>query len=153
MLAIPTRYSLTSGRGEGGTRLTAFDAALLDAGLGDVNLVKVSSIIPPAAVYADLPEMAPGSLVPVAYGYIVSDAPGEIISAGVAAGVTSDSFGVIMEYSGRCHREETERTLEGMVKESLARRGLRLKSLVIRSVQHEVLRCGCAFAAVALWSG
>lgn len=38
---------ITSGTGEGRTDLSAFDAALFEAGIGDVNLLQLSSIIPP----------------------------------------------------------------------------------------------------------
>lgn len=38
---------LATGTGEGPTLLAAFDAALLDAGVGDYNLLKLSSVIPP----------------------------------------------------------------------------------------------------------
>lgn len=38
---------VTSGIGEGQTKLSAFDAALWDAGIANFNLIKLSSIIPP----------------------------------------------------------------------------------------------------------
>ncbi len=38
---------ITSGAGEGHTQLSAFDAALWDAGIANFNLIKLSSIIPP----------------------------------------------------------------------------------------------------------
>lgn len=38
---------ITSGIGEGQTNLSAFDAALWDAGIANFNLIKLSSIIPP----------------------------------------------------------------------------------------------------------
>ncbi len=47
---MPTCYFLTAGRGVASTELNAFDAALLDAGVGDTNLIKMSSILPPGAV-------------------------------------------------------------------------------------------------------
>jgi arginine decarboxylase len=37
---------IVTGRGVGATRLSAFDAALWDAGLGDYNLIYLSSVIP-----------------------------------------------------------------------------------------------------------
>jgi arginine decarboxylase len=40
-------FFLVSGVGYGSTELTSFDAALLDAGIGDFNLVRMSSIMPP----------------------------------------------------------------------------------------------------------
>ena len=42
-----TMAAATVGHAEGGTPLNAFDNALLAAGIGNINLVKVSSIIPP----------------------------------------------------------------------------------------------------------
>src|SRR3989344_3563037 len=39
--------SLTYGKGTGKTELSAFDAALWDAGIGDFNLITLSSVIPP----------------------------------------------------------------------------------------------------------
>ena len=38
---------VTSGTGEGKTSLSAFDAALWDAGIANYNLIKLSSVIPP----------------------------------------------------------------------------------------------------------
>lgn len=40
---------ITSGIGKGQTNLSAFDAALWDAGIANFNLIKLSSIIPPAS--------------------------------------------------------------------------------------------------------
>jgi arginine decarboxylase len=56
---LPTEWSnaergmtirLCSGSGEGPTPLAAFDAALMDAGVADHNLICLSSVIPPKAV-------------------------------------------------------------------------------------------------------
>ena len=47
ILPLPKQYFIVAGKGEGFTPLNAFDAALGDAGVGDLNLVKVSSIVPP----------------------------------------------------------------------------------------------------------
>lgn len=41
---------VSSGAGSGATRLAAFDAALRSAGVGDFNLVRLSSVIPPSSV-------------------------------------------------------------------------------------------------------
>jgi len=38
---------VTSGKGSGPTTLAAFDSALLDAGVANYNLIKLSSIVPP----------------------------------------------------------------------------------------------------------
>ena len=65
---LPKRFFLTSGSGEASTELNAFDAALLDAKIGDTNLVKLSSILPPWAEEIEPYELPKGSLVPLAYG-------------------------------------------------------------------------------------
>ncbi|HBG22160.1 MAG TPA: pyruvoyl-dependent arginine decarboxylase, partial [Peptococcaceae bacterium] len=41
MLPVPSKFNLVTGSGEGATPLNAFDAALLDAGIGNLNLVRV----------------------------------------------------------------------------------------------------------------
>jgi arginine decarboxylase len=41
---------VTTGTGEGPTPLAAFDAALLDAGVANYNLICLSSVIPEASV-------------------------------------------------------------------------------------------------------
>jgi arginine decarboxylase len=41
------RIIITSGTGEGPGRKAAFDAAVMDAGIGDYNIIPLSSVIPP----------------------------------------------------------------------------------------------------------
>ena len=50
-----TKLSVTVGAAEGGSLLNAFDNALLVAGIGNVNLVKVSSIVPPGVEIEPIP--------------------------------------------------------------------------------------------------
>ena len=78
-----TKASMTAGTAEGGTPLNAFDNALLAAGIGNVNLIKVSSIVPPEVDIVDLPQIKPGALVPTAYAAMTSETPGQIIAAAV----------------------------------------------------------------------
>jgi arginine decarboxylase len=96
-------------------------------------------------------EIPPGSLVPTAYGYIVSDTPGELISAAVGVGFSKDTFGVIMEYSGRCSKEEAEKAIISMLEEAFETRGMKLEGTRIASTEHRVDKIGCALAAVPLW--
>lgn len=57
---IIMKVSITSGKSEGPTKLNAFDNALLDAGIGNVNLIPVSSIIPASAKIVELPPIKEG---------------------------------------------------------------------------------------------
>ncbi|MEW6275560.1 MAG: arginine decarboxylase, pyruvoyl-dependent [Bacillota bacterium] len=151
MLPTPRKYFLTAASAEGATPLTAFDQALLAGKIGNVNLIRVSSILPPGAQYC--PELAipEGALVPVAYGYIISEIPGELISAAVGVGVGLNSFGVIMEFAGRCGQMEARNRIQEMLQEAFAVRKIQLVDLKIASVEHKVEKIGCALAAVPMW--
>ncbi|MHB8172224.1 MAG: pyruvoyl-dependent arginine decarboxylase [Thermincolia bacterium] len=151
MLPTPKKYSLTSGASEGDSELTAFDGALLKAGIGNINLLKVSSILPPGAEFSPGLELPPGTLVPTAYGSIVSTEPGTTISAAIAVGVSSNNFGVIMELVGKFSKKEAEERISAMVRESFAMREMELKEIKVSAVEHRVKNIGCAVAAAPLW--
>ncbi|NLM51686.1 MAG: arginine decarboxylase, pyruvoyl-dependent [Firmicutes bacterium] len=151
MLPTPKKFKIVAAAAEGGHNLTAFDNALLAAGIGNVNLVRISSILPPAAQYDPDLVLPPGSLVPTAYGAIVCDEPGKKIAAAVGIGFSADTFGVIMEYSGYCSKEEAEAKIQQMLEEAFASRGMELVKTEIRGVEHTVEAIGCALAAVTLW--
>lgn len=151
-LALPIKFTLVAGTGEGTTELNAFDHALLAAGIGNLNLLRVSSILPPGAEEVEKLVLPLGSLVPTAYGSITSEHPGEVISAGIAVGINSkESYGVIMEFSGVCSKAEAEEQIRGMVEEAFKTRGLPLNRCPIKAVEHRVQKIGCVFAATALW--
>lgn len=152
MLETPTRYTLVAAGAEGTTRLNAFDNALLAAGIGDLNLLRVSSVLPPNAEHVTQVAIAPGSLVPTAYGAIESDHAGELISAAVGVGIgETGQSGVIMEFSGRCSRQEAEHTVRSMVQEAFRQRQRPLVEVRVAAAEHRVEHMGCALAAVALW--
>lgn len=150
MLPTPKKYSLVAGSAEGRTPLTAFDKALLNAGVGNLNLIRVSSILPPGTAYVERPEIPPGSLTPIAYGYTTSDVSGELISAAIAVGI-GDSFGIIMEFGGKCTAREAEERVTQMVREAFEARGIPLAEVKAKSVEHRVDKVGCTFAGAALW--
>ncbi len=153
-LPIPTNYTLCAAAAVGQTRLTAFDQSLLSAGVGNLNLVRVSSVLPPGAIFRDKVDLPPGSLCPIAYGTIASGVPGQTIAAAVAVGVRHGSFGMIMEFSGECSKEEAERVVRAMVEEAFANRGMPLDEVRAKAVEITVPegKVACAFASVPLWS-
>lgn len=141
----------SAGSAEGDTELNAFDNALLAAQVGNLNLVRVSSVLPEHAALVDAPpSIVPGSLVPTVYAVHVSNQPGTTVAAAVGIGVGDGSHGMIYESHGHS-REEVEKTVRRMIDEGFARRELQLKKVVIRSAEHQVQRIGCAVAAVVLW--
>jgi arginine decarboxylase len=150
---IPTRYFLCAGFGEASTELNAFDAALLSAGVGDTNLVKMSSILPPRATEIKPYELAKGSLVPLAYGEMTCDKPGTLISAAVAVGIPEDDqkAGLIMECSRIGTADVCEETVRRMVREGMETiRGNKIKEIKSISTSLTVKRIGSVFAAVVL---
>ncbi|MEN6350469.1 MAG: arginine decarboxylase, pyruvoyl-dependent [Syntrophomonas sp.] len=151
MLPLPRKYFLTAASSEGESELTAFDGALLKARVGNTNLLKVSSILPPSCEFDPDLVIPPGSLLPIAFGRIISTASGETISAAVAVGIRKDSFGVIMEFAAKCSKSEAEQQVTRMVEEAFLVRGLELDEVKVAAAEHVVEKIGCAFAAVPLW--
>lgn len=152
MLPTPTQFTLVAGAAEGQTELTAFDGAILAAGIGNLNLVRVTSILPPGCEYQERLAIPPGSLVPTAYGWIASHTPGERIAAAVAAGQGRSGYGVIVEHAARGTREDLEAIVRRMVEEAFARRGLELVTVRVAAAEHVVEHLGAVVAAVPLWS-
>lgn len=149
-----TKVAATAGRAEGSTPLNAFDNALLAAGIGNINLVKVTSIVPPDVDIVELPRIKPGALIPAAYAYATSRVPGEVISAavGYALPVDRTRAGVIMEYHDRVPRAEAEQAIRRMLEEAFRVRGEAIRELSVFATEHRVERIGCAVAAVTLLS-
>jgi len=150
---IPKRYFLTSGFGEASTKLNAFDAALLKAGVGDTNLIRMSSILPPACEEVAPYALPKGSFVPLAYGELVCTEPGQVISAAVAVGIPEDpeAAGLIMECSRYGGPAPCERAARNMVREGMEQiRGIRIREIKSISSFLTVTRVGAVFAAVVL---
>ena len=152
MTKTVTLAAATAGHAEGGTTLNAFDNALLAAGIGNINLIKVSSILPPEVPVIELPKIKPGALVPTAYAAMTSDVPGETIAAAVGYAVPDDPAknGVIMEFHGHATRAEAETQIESMLEEAFRVRGEPIREMKVVAVEHTVERCGCALAAITL---
>ncbi|HPI03420.1 MAG TPA: arginine decarboxylase, pyruvoyl-dependent [Candidatus Goldiibacteriota bacterium] len=150
---IPNKYYLVAGHDEGMTPLNAFDNALVDAGIGNTNLMKMSSILPPNCTQIKPVKLPLGALIPVAYASKVSTIVGEVISAGVAIAIPQDPKlnGLIMEYSGAGHKEEIEKIVRSMAEEGMRKRGYKLKEIKSIAAQHKVDHTGAAYAAVVLW--
>src|SRR6266849_6616911 len=106
----------TAGHAEGGTALNAFDNALLAAGIGNINLIKVSSILPPDVPVVELPKIKLGALIPTAYAAMTSETPGELVAAAVGYAIPDDPAknGVIMEFHGVATRDEAEQRIRAM---------------------------------------
>ncbi len=150
MIPIPSKFALVVGRGEGTTPLNAFDAALLEAGIGNLNLLRVSSILPPGAKFSPELQIPPGTLTPTAYGYLTSSSPGQVIAAAIGVGISMDTYGVIMEFEGYCTREMAEDRVRAMVEEGFRKRNLPLKEVFVQGIDHHVEGVGAVVSAAVL---
>jgi arginine decarboxylase len=152
MTKTVTLAAATAGHAEGGTALNAFDNALLAAGIGNINLIKVSSILPPEVPVVDLPKIKPGALVPTAYAAMTSDTPGELVAAAVGYAIPDDPAknGVIMEFHGVATRDTAEEQIRAMLDEAFRVRGEMIAEMRVVAVEHRVERIGCALAAITL---
>ncbi len=147
-------FTIVGGVGEGSTFLNAFDSALIDAKVGHYNLVRVSSILPPNVKQAQEVELTPGSILPIAYGYIYSAEKGQRITAAVSIGIPEDpnSYGVIMEYSGDLDEEDAREFVVNMAKEAMEKRNIKIREILYKVVTTKVNNeKACVFAGVALW--
>jgi arginine decarboxylase len=153
IIKTPTKYFLVSGASEGFTPLNAFDGALLQAGIGNTNIVKMSSIVPPHCQRISPTPLPPGALVPAAYAAITSNVPGEIISAGVAVALPEDENqnGLIMEYSAKGDQPKIEEMVRDMAVEGMKLRGWKIKDLKSIAIEYRIKKIGAALAAVVLW--
>jgi arginine decarboxylase len=153
MVKTPNVFKLVKGFGEGRMPLNAFDKALLDAGVGDTNLVRMSSIVPPSCKQVTELVLPKGGLIPIAYATISSTTPGEIISGAIAVGIPVDPSepGVIMEHEDHKPLSEVEATVRQMCVDAFAYRNRELKEVISIGIEHTIVQCGAVFAAAVLW--
>lgn len=148
-----SRFVLRSGTGVARRALNAFDAALVSAGVGNYNLIKVSSILPPGAVEGSEIPLIAGSRLPIAYGAQLAEEPGHRISASVSVAVPMDDSinGVIMEFHAHGTAADADRIVREMAEEAMELRGIKIKKILSTAV--EALsgeQPTCVFASVAL---
>lgn len=155
MVPTPNIYTLVKGAAEGRTRLNAFDLSLLEAGVGDTNLMRMSSILPPAVEQVSINEITlpKGGLIPLAYATIDGTTPGQWISAAIAVGIPEDDRepGVIMEFEDHSPLKNVDEIVRQMVVDGFEYRNRKLKEIKSLGIEHQVEQCGAVFAAAVLW--
>ena len=135
-LIYPKYYRVSSGKGTSKYKLVAFDNALIDAGISNYNLLKVSSILPIGCKQRDKIDLREGSPVMTAYATISSSIPGEKIATAVAVGIPNDpdKIGLIMEYEEIGSAEHAEAVVRDMVKESMKSHGINCSRIISSSI-------------------
>lgn len=92
---VPKKIFLTRGSGVSREKLTSFELALREAGIASLNLIEVSSILPPDCKFINKEEgiklLRPGQVVPIVLARSESQIPYEVVSSGVGVAVPRDS--------------------------------------------------------------
>ncbi|GHU40024.1 pyruvoyl-dependent arginine decarboxylase [Spirochaetia bacterium] len=150
---LPSRYTIVSGAGSSQYALVAFDNALRHAGIGDYNLVKVSSILPPNCEYRKKIDAEKGSIVFAAYSSATINDVGKIFTTAVAVAIPQNitESGVIFEYSSEC--ENTEDATRDMCCEGMKNRDRiysEIKSSAI-TIHSESGKYVSAISAIVMW--
>lgn len=106
MHSVPKRMFFTKGVGRHQHSLQSFEAALRNAGIAHLNLVRVSSIFPPGCKIVSkqvgLRTLVPGQITFVVLAETRTDEPSRLISAGIGLAVPGDKkkYGYIAEHHG-----------------------------------------------------
>src|SRR5918999_4542627 len=101
---IPTQVFFTKGRGTHKDYLTSFELALRDADIADLNLVSVSSILPPHCKVISRQEgrkyLQPGQIVFTIMARSATNEPNRLIAAsiGLARPVDGSQHGYLSEH-------------------------------------------------------
>ena len=142
------KIAIVCGKDEGPTKLNAFDNALSDAGIGDVNLIKVSSMLSGNTIIQELPKLKAGSMVNCVLSEITSDTPGDEITAVIAVAI-GEKLGCVVETKGinkPCKELEDEARF--MVKYMMEKRNAEIKDLIVESSSTTVENIASVVASV-----
>ena len=142
------KIAIVSGKDEGPTKLNAFDNALSKAGIGDVNLIKVSSMLAGNAKIQILPKLKAGAMVNCVLSEVTSDNPGDVITASVSLAI-GEELGCVVEASGiNKDVDEVIRESKEMVEYMMEKRGVEIKKLYTEVSTTTVEKIASAVAAV-----
>lgn len=130
MLEVPTKFFVTSGKAVSRvTDLNAFDKALLNAGMGEQNLVSVSSILPASVKQIPKKKMPRGAIVHCVLAQM-RGSEGETISAGIAYAYRKDKQGgYVAEGHGHMNKKAMREILQWKLEEMAKLRGIELGSI------------------------
>lgn len=142
---------IVKGAGSGATELAAFDSALLACGIGNYNLIRLSSIIPPGTVlHISKKKIATsygtwGDKLYVVYADAYATTPGKLAWAGIGWVVfEEDGAGLFVEHYAESEKE-CRRLLEATLSDLCVSRGYRLQDF---AHDYEVIGVKCEDNAV-----
>lgn len=142
------KIAIVSGKDEGPTKLNAFDNALADAGIGDVNLIKVSSMLAGNAEVERLPKLKAGAMVNCVLSEITSNKTGDEIAAVIAVAI-GEKLGCVVETTG-INKSTNDLIDEAkmMVEYMMDKRGVEIKDLIVESSTTTVEKTASVVASV-----
>ena len=142
------KIAIVTGKDEGPTKLNAFDNALADSGIGDVNLIKVSSMLAGNTEINELPELKAGAMVNCVLSEITSDNPGDNITAVIAVAI-GEKLGCVVETNGiNENPDDLIDEAKMMVEYMMNKRGVEIKDLIIESATTTVEKIASVVASV-----
>ena len=142
------KIAIVSGKDEGPTKLNAFDNALSDAGIGDVNLIKVSSMLSADAEIQKLPKLKAGAMVNCVLSEVTSDNPGDVITAVIAVAIGNE-LGCVVETTGiNKDTDELIGKAEEMVRYMMEKRDVAIRELHVEFSTTTVKNIASAIASV-----
>ena len=142
------RIAIVSGASEGPTELNAFDNALYEAEIGDVNLIKVSSMLEANTKVEKLPKLKAGAMVNCVLSSLTSDNEGDELIACVAVAI-GEELGCVVEANGTNQNpEDIKNEAIEMVKYMMDKRNVKIKELIVEEAHHTVKEIGSTIAAV-----
>jgi arginine decarboxylase len=113
MLPLPSKFFITSGKATSPVSdLNAFDKALVDAGIGDLNIVMVSSILPEGIKQVPRRGLPRGAITHCVLAQQRGN-EGELVSAGIGYAFRDDNEG---GYVVEGHLHGTQKRLKEVLK-------------------------------------
>lgn len=120
------KIEIVWGKSEGKTLISAFDKALLAAGIHNFNLIPLSSVIPAKAVVTEAgrhtSSQKTGDILYVVLSSFGSAKANALITAGLGWVQTEDG-GLFVEAKGECRPEECEQEIRAGLEDMLSARG------------------------------
>jgi arginine decarboxylase len=147
-LGLAKKIAIVSGFGESNqSKLNAFDNALIDAGIHDCNLIKVSSILAKETKIIDKFTIEKGSFVPCVMSPAYSN-QNETTFSGIAVGFNEQKYGFVVEGQGS-NSKELEKDLNYKLDEMASSRKLRIvKRKTLITGEKTSKKHGCCVTAV-----
>ncbi|MFQ5907212.1 MAG: pyruvoyl-dependent arginine decarboxylase [Thermoplasmata archaeon] len=133
MVPVPTRFFVTgAGAVSPVSDLNAFDKALIEAGIGEQNLVSVSSVLPPGIRQVNPKSLGPGLITYSVLAQMRGN-EGEQISAGIAYAFRKDEgHGHVAEGHMYGTRAALQEILEWKIEEMARHRGIEFGKIQYR---------------------